>query len=121
MVPVTLPKATGGNGAIAYSLTSVPSGLAGLSFDASSRRLSGTPDAAGDYAFTYTAHDADTNRADLDAAVLTFSVTVEESVTALVRQSVRRTPVGGGPAFAHERAGQHRCAVRGRPRCRRAA
>ena len=45
MEPVVLPPATGGNGAVVYSLTSRPGGLAGLVFDATSRRLSGTPTA----------------------------------------------------------------------------
>ncbi len=91
MEPVVLPEATGGYGDLTYTLASAPAGLAGLSFNAATRRLSGTPDAAGEYGFTYTVHDADTNRADSDAAVLTFTVTVEDSRTAMVRQSVRRT------------------------------
>ncbi len=91
MDPVVLPRATGGDRDLTYTLSSAPAGLAGLSFDAATRRLSGTPDTAGDYGFTYTAHDADANRADTDAAVLTFTVTVEDSRTAMVRQSVRRT------------------------------
>ena len=68
--PVVLPEATGGNGALSYALTSAPAGLAGLSFDPASRRLSGAPSAEGSYEFTYTAHDADANRAASDAAVL---------------------------------------------------
>ncbi len=88
---VVLPAATGGDGELTYTLASAPAGLAGLSFSAATRRLSGTPDAAGDYGFTYTAHDADANRAESDAAVLTFTVTVEDPRTAQVRQSVRRT------------------------------
>ena len=47
MAPAALPEATGGNGALSYSLTSEPAGLAGLSFDASTRELSGTPEAEG--------------------------------------------------------------------------
>ncbi len=91
MDPVVLPEATGGDGELTYTLASEPAGLAGLSFNAATRRLSGTPDAAGEYGFTYTAHDADANRAESDAAVLTFTVTVEDPRTAQVRQSVRRT------------------------------
>ena len=90
MTPVTLPTATGGNGELTYSLASAPAGLAGLDFNPATRRLSGTPDAAGEHAFTYTAHDADPNRTEADAAVLRFAVTVEESTDALVKRSVRR-------------------------------
>ena len=91
MDPVVLPQATGGDGELTYTLASAPAGLAGLTFNAATRRLSGTPDTAGEYGFTYTVHDADANRADSDAAVLTFTVTVEDPRTAQVRQSVRRT------------------------------
>ncbi len=91
MEAMGLPEATGGNGALTYSLTSVPAGLAGLSFDPATRRLSGTPAEEGSYVFTYRAEDADTNQADSDAAVLTFGVTVEDPRTALLRKTVKRT------------------------------
>ena len=94
MTPATLPAATGGDGELTYTLASSPAGLAGLDFDAATRRLSGTPEAAGDYGFTYTAHDADANREASDAAVLTFTVTVEDARTAAVRRSVRRVLAG---------------------------
>ena len=77
-----LPAATGGNGALGYRLTSEPAGLAGLTFDAASRRLSGTPATEGSWTFTYRADDADHNRAHSDAAVLTFGVTVGALETA---------------------------------------
>ena len=93
MAAVVLPAATGGNGALAYSLASDPAGLAGLGFDAATRTLSGTPTAGGSLTFTYTAHDADANRADADAAVLTFAVTVADTRTALVKRTVTRTLV----------------------------
>ncbi len=68
---LTLPEATGGNGTLAYSIAeALP---AGLTFNASSRELSGTPttvQTAADY--TYTVTDADG-----DAATLTLSITVE--------------------------------------------
>ena len=55
---LTLPAASGGSGSLTYSLTpAVP----GLSFDPATRRLSGTPTAAGDYAMTYSATDAEGN------------------------------------------------------------
>ena len=94
MSPVVLPEASGGEGALSYSLSSEPAGLAGLVFDPATRRLSGTPPAAGRYEFTYTAHDADANRSDSDAAVLTFAVTVQappDRVGEAVRRVLRRT------------------------------
>ncbi len=93
MAPVVLPEATGGNGALSYALTSDPAGLAGLSVDAATRTLSGTPaaEAAGRYVFTWRADDADDNRADADAAVLTFAVAVIDPRTAQVKRAVRHT------------------------------
>ncbi|MYE13318.1 MAG: hypothetical protein F4X99_17030 [Gammaproteobacteria bacterium] len=91
MAPVVLPEASGGDGDLTYSLTSAPAGLAGLSFDPASRRLSGTPTAGGRYFFTYTVHDADANRADSDAAVLRFDVRVETALDRAVKRVLRRT------------------------------
>ncbi len=66
--PLTLPAASGGDGSLTYSLApSVP----GLSFNATTRVLAGTPTAAGTYNMTYTARDADG-----DLATLNFVVTV---------------------------------------------
>ena len=71
---LTLPRAYGGNGVVSYTLTpEVP----GLSFDAATRRLSGTPTQAGTWRMTYRAGDADANSADVDTAVKTFTITVE--------------------------------------------
>ena len=92
MAPVVLPRATGGDGALAYSLTSAPAGLAGLDFDAATRRLSGTPGTSGRWTFTYRAEDADADRTDSDAAVLTFEVTV--TVMARAKAAVKRTLSG---------------------------
>ena len=88
--PVVLPEATGGNGALTYSLTSEPTGLAGLTFDPASRTLSGTPPAGGSHAFTYRADDADDNRADTDAAMLTFRVKVTTVTKQLQRAWLSR-------------------------------
>ena len=67
--PLTLPEASGGNGALRYSLSpEVP----GLSFDPGTRQLTGTPTAAGVYEMVYTVTDAD---GDTDS--LGFSITVE--------------------------------------------
>ena len=76
---LTLPRAFGGNGAVSYTLTpEVP----GLSFDAATRRLSGTPTQAGTWRMTYRAGDADANTADTDTAVRTFTITVEATAGA---------------------------------------
>ena len=69
MSSVTLPEATGGSGELTYRLTpEVP----GLTFNASTRVLSGTPTAAGSYAMTYTATDAEEVTASLS-----FTITVQ--------------------------------------------
>ena len=91
---VVLPAATGGNGALTYSLASDPAGLAGLTFDPVARTLAGTPAAVGNWTFTYRAEDADGNRAGAHAAELRFTVTVDDARTAQVRQQVRRTLAG---------------------------
>ena len=68
---LTLPAASGGDGTLTYSLSpSVP----GLSFDATTRRLAGTPTTAGTHAMTYTVRDADG-----DTGTLSFGIAVEES------------------------------------------
>ncbi len=65
---LTLPAASGGDGSLTYSLSpSVP----GLSFNATTRVLAGTPTNAGSYGMTYTVRDADG-----DIATLNFVVTV---------------------------------------------
>ena len=53
----TLPKATGGAGGFTYTLS--PALPEGLSFDAATRALTGTPVEAGEHSMTYTATDAD--------------------------------------------------------------
>ena len=92
MTPVTLPAATGGDGALTYSLTSEPAGLAGLAFDPATRRLTGTPGRAGSWTFNYRADDADANRADSDAAILTFRVQV--TILGRALEAVKRTLAG---------------------------
>ena len=67
--PLTLPAASGGNGALTYSLSpDVP----GLSFNATTRQLTGTPTTVRTYAMTYTVMDDD---GDVDS--LSFTITVE--------------------------------------------
>ena len=70
---LTLPEAGGGDGdgTLTYSLSpDVP----GLSFNAATRRLTGTPTVAGTYSMTYTVTDAD---GDTDS--LSFTIAVEAS------------------------------------------
>ena len=67
---LTLPEATGGAAPLTYALApDVP----GLSFDPSTRRLSGMPTEVGMYAMTYTVTDAEGN-----TATSAFTVTVKE-------------------------------------------
>ncbi len=70
-----LLAAVRGNGALNYALTPIPPGL---SFDAPTRTLSGTPDTAGDTALTYSVTDSDTDTRAVDSDTLTFTVTVAE-------------------------------------------
>ena len=84
--PLTLPEASGGNGTLSYSLApTVP----GLTFTAATRTLSGTPTSAGSYDMTFQAVDADDNTAASDAAMLSFTITVQEPA-----------PPDTAPAFA---------------------
>ena len=69
IAPLVLPEASGGDGALSYELTgNLP---AGLSFNADTRTLTGTPTAAGTYAMTYRVEDADG-----DDAMLMFRILV---------------------------------------------
>ncbi len=98
---VVLPAAAGGNGALSYRLTSDPAGLAGLTFDPATRTLAGTPTADGSYTFTYRAEDADENRAETDAAVLTFAVTVADTTPARKRFLTRTLAVMGAQTLGN--------------------
>ena len=72
---LVLPAATGGDGALAYALT--PALPAGLSFDAATRTLSGTPtESQAAVTYTYKVTDGDANTADSDADTLTFTIAV---------------------------------------------
>ena len=69
---ITLPEATGGEGAFTYALApEVP----GLTFDPDTRQLSGTPTVAGSYSLSYTATDAAGA-----TATLRFSVTIRPTL-----------------------------------------
>ena len=85
---LTLPAASGGNGTLSYNLTPpVP----GLTFDAVTRRLTGTPSTAGTYAVTYTVTDEDG-----DTDTLGFTITVNEGSTG---------PMMGGDCYVGLRLG----------------
>ena len=72
---LTLPRASGGDGTLTYTLR--PAAPAGLTFDASTRTLTGTPTQAQPATpYTYTATDSDG-----DSASLTFTITVEADLT----------------------------------------
>ena len=80
---LVLPEATGGNGPLTYSLSpAVP----GLTFNATARRLSGTPSTAGSYDMRYMVRDDDG-----DTDTLTFAITVTEPT----EPSVDYTPLEG--------------------------
>ena len=65
---LTLPEATGGDGALTYSLSpEVP----GLGFDENTRELTGSPSTVGTYAMTYTVTDDD---GDIDTIRFTIKV-----------------------------------------------
>ena len=68
-----LPQAADGNGTISYNLGDSSGALpAGLSFDASTRSITGTPTVPAQTTLTYTATDADG-----DSASLTFTVKID--------------------------------------------
>ena len=78
---LTLPEASGGNGALTYTLT--PALPAGLSFAADARTISGMPTmAASMQTYTYTVMDSDANMAGGDANSLTFTITVNAAAVA---------------------------------------
>ena len=67
-----LPAAEGGSGDITYSVSELP---AGLTFDAETRTISGTPEAAGTTEVTYTATDGDGETTEK-----TFSIVVNPAL-----------------------------------------
>ena len=75
MADWVLPEASGGDGDLTYSVSTLP---AGLEFDAATRTLAGTPTAASDGALTvtYTVTDSDD-----DTAALTFTITIAAAGT----------------------------------------
>ena len=116
---VTLPEASGGNGPIAYALTTATAGAGGaagaaaddgelpegVSFDPENRTLSVDAAApAGTMTFTLRASDSDTNTAASDDATLTVTVTVRSGTappppgTPVVSVTAGTSPVTEGTA-----------------------
>ena len=88
MADLQLPEATGGDGTLTYALacasgetgcTGTPALPPGLSFDATTRTLSGTPTVTGTTKLTYTVTDADDNAAASDTDSLAFNITVSRA------------------------------------------
>ena len=81
--PLRLPAAIGGDGTLRYSLPNLPPGL---SFDSSTRTLTGTPNTIGTYRMQYRVADSDTNSSASDSATLNFTITVspQNSVVSVV-------------------------------------
>ena len=75
--PLTLPAATVGDAPLTYSLTP---GVPGLSFNTTSRRLSGAPTTAGTYDMTYRVRDVDGDT-DTECASSAFLNTSIRSAT----------------------------------------
>ena len=83
---LTLPEATGGNGAITYSLS--PTTPAGITFTAATRVLAGTP--TGRFTsttFTYTAEDADGTTVDLTFTIVVTATAITFNPTSFANQS----------------------------------
>ena len=99
IAPVELPVATGGNGDLTYALS--PSPPAGVTFDATTRMLSGTPTATqGATPYTYTVTDADGNTAASDTDSLTFTIAVEADTPPSFSGTVGAQGWMSGTAFA---------------------
>ena len=67
-VDITLPVGTGGDGDLVYTIANLPSGL---SFNASTREITGTPSTPETKTVTYTVTDAD---GDADSETFTFTI-----------------------------------------------
>ena len=104
MEALELPAATAGNGTLTYALAcasgqtgceGTPALPPGLSFDASTRTLSGTPTATGTTTLTYTVTDADDNTADTDTGTLSFDITVNANQAPTAHAGDDRTVAEG--------------------------
>ena len=91
---LTLPRATGGNGDLSYSLG--PTLPPGLSFDAGTRTLSGMPHqtAKNVYRMTYRVDDDDDNSSSRDADTIEFTITIQPDT--VLENVVATVAVGAG-------------------------
>ena len=91
---LTLPRATGGNGDLSYSLG--PTLPPGLSFDAGTRTLSGMPHqtAKNVYRMTYRVDDDDDNSSSRDADTIEFTITIQPDT--ILENVVATVAVGAG-------------------------
>ena len=87
ITPVVLPAGSGGTGDLTYSVSTLP---AGLSFDAATRTLSGTPTAETNGAVTILYTVLDSTRAN---SVLRFTITVEPVADANILLTVEPTAI----------------------------
>ena len=96
---LTLPEASGGDGALTYALSpTVP----GLTFDPTSRTVSGTPTKADTYRMTYSVADADGNTAGGDTDTQTFTITIQEpNKPSFGKQRVETQRYVAGVAIPH--------------------
>ena len=101
---LTLPAASGGNGAPRYTLTpDIDTAIPGLTFDDTTRVVSGTPDAAtAAVTLTYTAADSDGNNAATDTASLTFAITVVPAPTLVFAPTALSVDEGGTGTYGIE-------------------
>ena len=98
-IRLTLPEASGGNGALRYSLG--PALPPGLSFDGATRTLTGTPELEGVHEMTYRVEDSDDNTSAADSATLAFIITVNPATAiATVVTAVRAGAADGVLRFA---------------------
>ncbi len=98
ITPLTLPAATGGNGELTYSLSPDPPD--GVTFNPSTRTLSGTPTGTrAATAYTYTVTDADENTAASDADTDEFTIAVRRVGLLLSETELAVDEGVGGSAF----------------------
>ena len=87
ITPVTLPAASGGDGALQYRIS--PSLPAGLRFNAVTRQLSGTPVSVGTTHHNYIASDSDNDTRAEDQASLGFNINIRVSRDTATRQATQ--------------------------------
>ena len=93
---LTLPAATGGNGVLTYALGARPALPAGLSFNATTRELTGTPSVVlTETEYIYTATDANG-----DTAELTFTIAVANATPSFGRATIAAQSYNQGAAIA---------------------